>query len=479
VSEDKPRRLHPGTIIVRFLKDAPQQVIGAPALLAFFSDAGIKRALFYILAFAAISISFRAIAWWRFSYTVLPNELTIESGIFSRNKRSIPWDRVQDVDIERDMFARIFGWAKVKLETGGSGKDEGALDSIAIADAEALRDLVRSRRSGVLVAQDAADASASTPPAFAMPMVRLMQAGFFNFSVVWMALLFGALQTVDDWLPFGWNDLKRWLGVNEKSIGGFFRFDVLLAALSLFLLLGVVSGIIQMIVTNFGFRLSVEGNGLRRVRGLFTRSEIVIPRKRIQLATVTRRWIARRFGFAHVAVQTLGGGSGTAGGVQDLAPLANAEETAKMLALAGDFTEPDQVGYHRVATAHVWMGVFTNSVLVAVVVLVASLFETAALWALPLVSLAALLSWLSQRPHAWVLGNGILAVRRGWFSQKQVFLPIRNIQSLSIERGPLHRLAGLAGLFIDTAGGSHFGVRISNLRHETARKLVRDLRHLA
>jgi putative membrane protein len=479
VNEGQPRRLHPGTILVRFLKDAPQQVIGAPALLAIFSDAGIERAIFYILAFAAVSISFRAIAWWRFSYAVTPDELTIESGIFSRNKRSIPWDRVQDVDIERDMFARIFGWAKVKLETGGGGKDEGSLDSIAIADAESLRDLVRSRRSGVLAAGQTAEPQAPTPPAFTMPMVRLMQAGFFNFSVVWMALLFGALQTLDDFLPVGWDDVKRWMGMSEKSIDGFFRLDVLLALLSLFLLLGVLSGIIQMIVTNFGFRLSVEGNGLRRVRGLFTRSEIVIPRKRIQLATVTRRVIARRFGFAHVAVQTLGGGSGTAGGVQDLAPLANGEETAKMLALAGYFAEPDQAGYHRVAPLHVWMEVVTIAALLAVVVLVACLFETAALWALPVVPLAALLSWLSQRPHAWVLHDGILAVRRGWFSQKQLFLPVRNIQSLSIERGPLHRLAGLAGLVIDTAGGSHFGVRISNLRHETARELVRDLRQLA
>jgi putative membrane protein len=310
-------------------------------------------------------------------------------------------------------------------------------------------------------------------------MVRLMQAGFFNFSVVWLALLVGALQVVDDFLPIGWDDMKRWMGVNEGNIDGFVRIDVIVSLLALFVLLGVLSGIIQMIVTNFGFRLSVDGNGLRRVRGLFTRSEIVIPRKRIQLATVTRRVIARRFGFAHVAVQTLGGGSGAAGGVQDLAPLANAEETAQMLALAGNFTEPVQTHYNRVAPPHVWMEVMVNSILLTIMVIGVSVFKPAALWGLLLLPLVAFLSWLSHRPHAWVLEGGILAVRRGWFSQKQVFLPVKNIQSLSIERGPLHRLAGLAGLVIDTAGGSHFGVRIANLRHETARKLLRVLRQTA
>ena len=55
----------------------------------------------------------------------------------------IPFDRVQDIAIEQRLLARLFGTAKVKIETGGAAKDEGNLDMIALADAQALRDQVR------------------------------------------------------------------------------------------------------------------------------------------------------------------------------------------------------------------------------------------------------------------------------------------------------------------------------------------------
>ena len=148
--EGKPRHLHPGTIFARFITEAPQQILGFPALIALFSSGGLRWAVLVFVGLVALNIGVRALVWWRFTYAVLADELYIESGIFSRTKRSIPWDRVQDVDIERNLLARIFGWAKVKLETGGAGRDEGSLDSIAIADAETLRDLVRARRSGLL-----------------------------------------------------------------------------------------------------------------------------------------------------------------------------------------------------------------------------------------------------------------------------------------------------------------------------------------
>ncbi len=469
----EPRHLHPGTIIIGMIKQAPQQFFAIAAGIAAFSKAGLGKGLFYAAILVVVILGFRALAWWRFTYTVSPDELLIESGVISRNRRSIPWDRVQDVDIERDLFARIFGWAKVKLETGGAGKDEGSLDSIAIKDAEALRHLVRSRRSGALAAAPLADDTAAVTPAFVMPFRRLIQAGFLNFSLVWMAVLYAIFESVKDWLPFKGKDLERWMGANG---GDLFNPTAIAFAIGAFILLGMVSGIVQMIVTNFDFRLGVDGNGLRRARGLFTRSEIVIPRKRIQLAMVTRRWLARQFGFAHVAVQTLGTGHGKTGGTQDLAPLANPAEAAEMLALAGDFAEPASRDFQPVAPAHAWLEVVTNTLLVAIIVLVAVWFSTAALWGLWLLPLIATLSYAAHRPHGWTKADPLLAIRRGWFAQKMALLPVRNIQSLHIERGPLQRALGLATLSIDTAGGSFLGLRITNLPHQTARDLARDLR---
>jgi putative membrane protein len=142
-------RVHPGTVGIRFLKDVPRTLIGLPALFALISDVGwSKIALFAV--FAAIVLGgTQWLAWSRFRYGLGASELLIESGLLSRNRRSIPFERIQDLDIEQGPLHRLFGLAKIKIETGAGGKDEGVLDSITLAEADRLRRAIRAGQGTV------------------------------------------------------------------------------------------------------------------------------------------------------------------------------------------------------------------------------------------------------------------------------------------------------------------------------------------
>src|SRR5687768_5840302 len=122
------------------------------------------RMLLIVAVAALLGIGIALLAWWRFRYTVGAGEIVIESGILRRQRRVIPYDRVQDVSIERRLLARLFGTAKVRIETGGSAADEGDLDMIALADAYALRD--RLRQGAGASATGAAEAAGQEPVLF-------------------------------------------------------------------------------------------------------------------------------------------------------------------------------------------------------------------------------------------------------------------------------------------------------------------------
>ena len=175
----RPRRLHPIIPVIALVKQLPEMLLPMVGVVAFARDEGLGTLLLAVGGLLAVFFAFRVLAWWRFTYTLLPHEMYIESGIVSRNRRSIPWDRVQDVEIERGPLARVLGLAKVKLETGGSGGDEGLLDSIALGDALALRDEVRARR-GIVVSTSPHEADAAEPPVFKMTVPRILQAGLFE-----------------------------------------------------------------------------------------------------------------------------------------------------------------------------------------------------------------------------------------------------------------------------------------------------------
>jgi putative membrane protein len=468
-----PRRLHPIIPLVTLIKQLPEMLLPMVGVVAFARDEGLGTLLLAVGGLFAVFLAFRVLAWWRFTYTLLPNEMYIESGIVSRKRRSIPWDRVQDVEIERGPIARVLGLAKVKLETGGSGGDEGLLDSIALADALALRDEVRARR-GTVVATSPHEAEAEDPPVFKMTVPRILQAGLLNFSVVWLAIIIGTMQYFQNLLPWSMDDVEEWIGVHEQEIWGLVSPVTIALALGLFLVLGTVAGVIQMFVRNYGFTLSLDGRTLRRVRGLLTRSEVAIPLRRIQAARTATHWLLRRSGLSRVYVQTMAGAS--SGGVQELAPLANAVETARLLAIAGGFERIAPARFVAVAPVHRWYDAQIWVVPLALIVLAGGFVLPLVWWGLVFVGVLGSVQVIAARPHGWRLEGDMLHIRHGWFSQDHWLLPLANIQSVSLSRGPLQRRLDLATVAIDSAGGQSGGLRIRNLAVNEARAMVAVLR---
>lgn len=109
----------------------------------------------YLLMIAYIVIVY---VWARLSYRFYLYELTEngfkkESGIIYKRYVTIPYDRIQNVDIIRGVWARILGLSDLQIQTAGmSGAayySEGRLPGLSTEDAEKLRDelINRARQS--------------------------------------------------------------------------------------------------------------------------------------------------------------------------------------------------------------------------------------------------------------------------------------------------------------------------------------------
>jgi putative membrane protein len=470
------RHVHPATIPLRFAKDLPQTLIGLPALFAFMSDTGWTYVIPIALAAAVVLILVQWLNWSRFTYGVGSHEIVIESGILSRNRRSIPFDRVQDVDIERGPLARLFGLAKVRIETGGSAKDEGVLDSVTVAEADRLRAAIRAGKAG----HDVTAAAAGLPaeevrPIFAMAPPRVFVSGLFNFSLVYLAGIFAILQTFEAWIPFDIHDPGRWIGLVDQSAVRGFTVGAALAVLMVALLLGVVTGVVRTLARDYGFRLLGEGARLRRERGLFTRSEVVLPRNRIQLALLRSGPMRRALGFAELFFQTLSAGAG-AGGQQSVAPLAKPQEVASVLQEAKGLTLPAPGSLERVSSRHVVRAAIRDVLVPLALVLGVAPFKPEALLLLPLLPILLGAAFLRRRFHRFGVKGETLFVQSGIWRQRLWIVPVRNLQAMSLSRSFLQRRLGLASLSVDTAGAPIMaGPRIVDLNLGRAHELRDEL----
>ncbi len=480
VAAGEVERLHPFFLLTGIGRGL-RGLTGAYALVAYFAVSGqlwLGLTIAVGLLVAAIVSAF--VYWRRFEFRVGADDIQIDTGVLSRTHRSIPFDRIQDVDITQGPAARLLGLAKVTFETGGGsaqpGKEDGVIHAITLQRAGELRELVRARRSAgpaVATVEEAADGQA----VYAMRLPRLLLAGLFNFSLALFAGLLGLSKTVGDFLnfdPFSRSFWDRVLSASDpvRSYVLAHQMVTVIAGLVVLLIVGLLTGTIRTVARDYGFQLDRTAVGLRRRRGLFTRTDVTLPAKRAQAAIIVSGPVREGFGFSELKLQNLAGDEDKSGN-HVLAPLATADEAGRILSALGWRELPDPVEWKRVSKAFVWsfllgLAPFLIAGAAAQIVFVpllgfAWLAVPLALW------FARRLEW---RRIGYALDGDRLLIRSGWWRRRTTVLPLSKIQSIDLRESFITRWFGTASLQFGVAGGTPLAPHsIPAIPREGARQL--------
>jgi putative membrane protein len=477
------QRLHPATLALAVVALGPKSLNALPAVAALGFTGNWIWIVPAIGAFLLISLLAAWFQWLRFRFLVGDDEVVIESGVFARQHRTIPFDRIQDVSIEQGLVSRALGVAKVGFETGAGGKENDAhLNAIALDAAQALRTTIRAHRSGEAAAVVAAGAPDTAPAPddrllFTMSSGRLLTAGLFNFSLAALAVVGAAMQLFDGLLPFDFNifnpldwidiaedhGLDQWL-LAHRWIAG------IGAALSL-LLIGFASGIATMFFANWGFRLTREPRALRRTRGLTTRTDVALPVRRVQAAILVTGWFRRRFGWHELRLQSLAS-DGEKERDHQVVPFGKLDEIDPVLdeiAIARPGADAGWQRSHRIVA----LGGLIGAVCAAAGGLIAVSFGQPLGWLGPAAGLLiGAGSLFGARFHRWTdLGEQVV-IRRGMWKPKTTLLPHASVQSVDLRSDFILRPLGLATLVFGVPGGSSLAAHeIPAIPAATARAL--------
>lgn len=474
------RRTDPKSFIVGAVGSLGQIAIplafGAYAVL----DGDLSKLLFAIpvlLAIVVVSTALTYLHWYRFTYRIGANDIRAESGVISRAARSVPYERIQDVSLEQKLLPRLFGLVEVRFETGAGGKDELKLSYLTEAEGERLREVVRSQKDGTVLAPDAdtpARPSKVPPPLFAMGPRRVVTFGLFEFSLAVVAVGAGLAQQFDFLLPFDLWNFDAWqerlaipgqwlaaLGVAAQIAGG-------IIAVLTFATLGFATGLARTILREWDFRLERTDKGLRRRRGLLTRTDVVMPIHRVQALRLGTGVLRRWFGWRELKVVSLAHDSGSAN--HSVAPFAQAEEIAPIVTVTGFHLPGGDLEWRRATSQY-----RTDQVILAGLVmfpLAVGLTVAGQGWlaVLPLLGFAviAAMEFANWRFAANGLDASQLFLRRNWLAPKMAIASRVKLQSVEISQGPIARRRGYATLNLGLAGGKF---AISGISLDRAREL--------
>lgn len=445
-------RLDPLSIPYRIAENSTQ-IAGA---IVFGAIAGTGSGDLFegVLVFAGIALlGVGLVAGWnvayyrRFSYELTEDTFDIESGVFSRRDREIPYHRIQNVDIRQNVVQRLLGIAEVRLETAGGGQTEAQLKYVNRQEAGRLqedvgrrkRDLEPDARDGE-TEQSAETLYAITPRELGILGVVSMDLRFVPLILVGLSV-FGpaavgrALPAVDQWFLIG-----------------------PLFGLATIFVLAVVSGVFSML-QYYDFQLRSYGKEYRYERGLLQRYSGSIPVEKVQTVSIRENVLARWLGYASLTIETAGYAPGQGSGArsQSAIPIATRDrvlELARSIEPFGDvsFERPPKRARERYAVRYL---------LVALVVIAGAYAVTfhpdvSGPWYLAALVLAAVpvAAHFKWRHRGYFLGEDFVVTRNGFWSRRITVVPTYRVQTVLSSRTVFQRRRRLASVVVDTAGSS-------------------------
>lgn len=456
-----------------------------PAIAIAFSGVGGGGRFLVALGVGAAAVMIGTvtsyIGWRRLTYTIGEADIRVESGILSRAARSVPYERIQDVSLEAKPLPRLFGLVSVKFETGAGGADDLALQYLTAAEGEALRQLVRERREEDVAAAstDTADPAASAQIAddagdvlFAMGPRRLVTFGLFEFSLAVFAVLGGVLQYVDDVTTVDVWDVDlwyRWLkaqGSTVATLGPYAQALGAVAGIVGLLIVGSMTGVVRTVLRDWGFTLTRSARGFRRQRGLFTRTDVVMPVHRVQGLVIDTGLVRYRFGWHGLRFVSLAQDAQEQSHV--VAPFAKMDEITPIARAAGFRLPDDATAWHRASKRYRTDKAALDATLFVLAAIPTAIFAPFGLFLLPLGAAvlavgANLYAWKFRR-HA--IDDTQVYASHGFLSPTLDVATRLKLHSVEIAQGPLARLRGYATVHLGLAGGAFamHGVPIAEAR---------------
>lgn len=456
-----PRRTHPWSILVNAVHEARRVISGL--VIAVVSGRALGGGeLVEVLAPVGAAL-LGVLAWLRTSFRVAPEEFRLDSGVLFRQSRTARFDRIQAVDVDQPVLARVFGLAELRLQLGGGRHGHFRLACVPQEEAARLRAFLLSRVEQTTTAEGAAGHGAvnqgaagndqqvdvwtgsgenqpppgygSQPYAIAAPETNATTTLAYGRGVPYGLEVDEAPLVV---VPHG-RFVASW------ALSPAVWFAALAATASIVVVavgasqalsgtlpetIALVGFAWERLQRYYGFTLSLSGDGLRLRHGLLNRYAQTVPVSRIQSVEISQPLLWRSAGWARVRMNVAGyahgGGRGESGRrtTAFLLPVAPIEEA---FAVVGRVlgTQVSAVQLRPVPDRARWRA----------------------------------LVW--RRAYAYGFDDTVVVARRGLLHPRFGVIPHAKVQSLHLVQGPWQRSLSLATVALHTARGP---VRIL-LRH--------------
>jgi putative membrane protein len=432
---------------------------------------------FIIIGLGVLSGVGSILSWFRYYYYIKNGELILEKGLFRKLKLTIPFDRIQSVNVKQGPLQQFFNVVAMEIETAGSANREFYLHAISKQRAESLRFILDEHRNLASASRElplvnnefGGQEDYHAKVQRRQPAIQPVQSLLFRLNLtdlLKVGVSQNHIRTAGFILAFFlsfYDDLEDALGIDtSKEIGTLLGMEsqinfayYLMIVIPVFLILSFVLTLARTVLKYFNLEFWQTPNGFKMSGGLLTKEEFTINFRKIQFLQWDSSPLKKMFGMVSVKLPqavSMVLRKNTAGNI----PGCSVENLGLIRNVVFGETMIDSMESHGVSERIVFRQLIFNGFLPVVLLMIFTWsWLKAGVWI-----------WLLLLPFAWFYGkryhknwlwqvnnDGLLA-QWGVFGRRTVLLPWYKVQAISLQTSWFLEKRGLVSLLVFTAGGA-------------------------
>ncbi len=238
----------------------------------------------YIIGLFVLSI-----LWWhKTTYNIDDTAITLKSGIFYRKNIALPFNKVQAITIDRPLFMRFFGLAKLAIDSGNTTKLNNEIVIIDdLANISKLEKILQSKlKSEVseLVDNDEVD--------ILHYKMDWKLASTFVFNNVWLYLILIISIAIAGLIT----------GVTEDALAAISFAILPIGSFLLFYIIAVTT----LMTTYYDYKVIKKEDAVIVSFGLFSKKRIVVNKEKIKSVVINQDLVQLKTGFASIKLEIIG-----------------------------------------------------------------------------------------------------------------------------------------------------------------------------
>ncbi len=458
----KGYRLHNISPLFLFIEAVKKMVL--PLLFGIVGTSGDRQDMF-IIGIAAFASIVTIVQFWFYHYWLEEDRLVVKEGILFKSLRQVPYERIQNLNIERNLLHKFFKVGTLQVESASGVKPEAVIRVVADERIKHIQQVIKYKTALHQEASESPSTDTESIPTenAAVPLYQMSNKdvtkfGFISHKALVPIGIVGSVLSQNDYYRDKFISFaQKFVGDLHVELWAFTEWVVYGLMLAVVMLVSIwLSSIALAFLKLYQFKISRVDNNLHAEMGLLTKITANIPIKRIQLIKIKHSPLHRYFNKVAIKMETAGGVTEQNGiTMRWIAPLVSRFNGQQLIAKIQPEVNWQAIEWLGLET-RAWKRVFKRMMLFLLVPMVPLVYfyHWVGLTPLLLTPLVYIYAKAYIDKAGYAVNDQIVAYRHGVFFHSLSIVKITKIQNITYLQTPFDRRNQMARLSVDTAGSN-------------------------